>query len=207
MHSSPTLPPTPFPTVLATCGTNITCPAPTSTEAKYNPVTGFTNFTGWYDGLGDDLCCNLCSETTHREGYFSVDADEGADIVFAPGEFDYLIFDQIWLPQWCAALQEGHDPTLSHPVGTLCVPSVEIPANNKYVLFSSLRSFTQRYSSTLATDLASTVYGLAITTARFFHAALLLSPVCVRMFRMRSLTYTIALSLALAWLCQVTFPP
>ncbi len=33
-------------------------------------------------------------------------------------DYDYLLLDLLWLPQFCAALSEGHDPTLSHTAGT-----------------------------------------------------------------------------------------
>lgn len=36
------------------------------------------------------------------------------------GDYDYVLFDQIWLPAFCASLENGFDPTLTHLEGSLC---------------------------------------------------------------------------------------
>jgi ribonuclease T2 len=35
-------------------------------------------------------------------------------------DWDFLVLDQIWLPQLCRALEEGHDPTLTHMSNARC---------------------------------------------------------------------------------------
>jgi ribonuclease T2 len=36
------------------------------------------------------------------------------------GDYDFLLLDQIWQPQFCDMLSGGHDPTLTHLEGTTC---------------------------------------------------------------------------------------
>jgi ribonuclease T2 len=36
------------------------------------------------------------------------------------GDYDFLLLDQIWQPQFCDRLSGGHDPTLTHLEGTEC---------------------------------------------------------------------------------------
>ncbi|CAE8603216.1 unnamed protein product, partial [Polarella glacialis] len=35
-------------------------------------------------------------------------------------DWDFLILDELWLPQLCRALEQGHDPTLTHAGGRRC---------------------------------------------------------------------------------------
>mmetsp|Transcript_27689 Transcript_27689/g.56015 ORF Transcript_27689/g.56015 Transcript_27689/m.56015 type:complete len:324 (-) Transcript_27689:96-1067(-) len=87
------------------------CPAAGRGVAR----SGFTNNTGWRkDGGG---CCDIC-EGAKRVNCFdkaSCGAKTGKD------DWDFLILDQIWLPQLCKALSEGHDPTLTHTQTARCV--------------------------------------------------------------------------------------
>lgn len=39
-------------------------------------------------------------------------------------DYDYVMLDQIYFPQWCNALAAGHDPTVSHLQGSLCTDAV-----------------------------------------------------------------------------------
>jgi hypothetical protein len=36
------------------------------------------------------------------------------------GDYDYVLFDQIWLPEFCHSLDNGFDPTLTHLEGSHC---------------------------------------------------------------------------------------
>jgi ribonuclease I len=52
--------------------------------------------------------------------------------------FDYLVFDQIWLPQWCNALLEGHDPTLSHLSSSSCYSAIYSSSSNQQLVIHGL---------------------------------------------------------------------
>eukprot|EP01038_Epipyxis_sp_PR26KG_P009480 gene9480-12771_t len=105
----------------ALCYTKPSCNKIDSTSL-YNVHTGFTNITGW---TADESCCSLCDNiqspvvcfpnTTYK---VSCSLKSGA-----PNDYDYLVFDQIWMPQLCSALKQGHDPTLSHLENSLCTTS------------------------------------------------------------------------------------
>ena len=86
----------------------------------YDPITGFTNDTGW-GSMHSSSCCEICLPNTPTKVCFS-NATDGSCIhkKGISGDFDYALFDQIWLPQYCNALSSGHDPTLSHLAGTTC---------------------------------------------------------------------------------------
>lgn len=75
--------------------------------------SGFTNNTGWVDM---NTCCDIC------EGAKRVNCLNPATCGQKTGndDWDFLVFDQIWLPQLCAAFDQGHDPTLTHAPGTQC---------------------------------------------------------------------------------------
>eukprot|EP01031_Cornospumella_fuschlensis_P029666 gene29666-35809_t len=90
-------------------------PACTNVFAKYD-ATGFTNLTGWDPNdtvFPTSSCCDIC--TTPVQPLQS--AVKAVD-------YSYLLLDQIWLPQFCNALTQGHDPTLSHLQGSTCMSSV-----------------------------------------------------------------------------------
>lgn len=63
---------------------------------------GFTNNTGW-DLASEDKCCQICGLSNS-----------------VLGDYDYLLLDLLWLPQFCNGLSQGHDFTLSHLGDTLC---------------------------------------------------------------------------------------
>lgn len=136
-HSRPSIVavPTSAPTSvdpLEVCYAAVSCPSVGSNQPKYDPSTGFTNYTGWFDGIGIEKCCNICSPN------LSPLESESADVTttmpklnvsssafrFNLSSFDYIIFDQMWIPQLCNALANGHDPTLSHTSTSRCEASV-----------------------------------------------------------------------------------
>ncbi|RYH04884.1 hypothetical protein EON65_46230 [archaeon] len=91
-------------------------PACTNVYAKYDTTTGFTNLTGWDQSdsaLPTNSCCDICAT--------QVEPLQGSAKAV---DNNYLLLDQIWMPQFCNALKEGHDPTLSHLQGSLCLGSV-----------------------------------------------------------------------------------
>lgn len=132
----PTAAPTANP--LSVCYTDITCPVIGSNDPKYDAATGFTNYTGWFDGVGVEKCCNICSPNLRPPTVAVAGAAAVAEAAavsrrrhfssssyrFNLSDFDYIIFDQLWLPQLCLALAEGHDPTLSHSSHMRCDPAV-----------------------------------------------------------------------------------
>lgn len=88
----------------------------------YDQDTGFTNDTGWSSAVSTD-CCSICIPGSPSKVCFD-ESDVTSDCMVNKegkgGDFDYLMLDQIWLPQLCNALSSGHDPTLSHLDGAIC---------------------------------------------------------------------------------------
>eukprot|EP00930_Biecheleria_cincta_P076042 TRINITY_DN63248_c0_g1_i1.p1 TRINITY_DN63248_c0_g1~~TRINITY_DN63248_c0_g1_i1.p1 ORF type:complete len:334 (-),score=39.23 TRINITY_DN63248_c0_g1_i1:283-1284(-) len=78
--------------------------------------SGFTNNTGW--SPGGTGCCDICSAAGTRK----VNCFDAATCGHKTGDddWDFLVLDQIWLPQLCRALAHGHDPTLTHLPGAVC---------------------------------------------------------------------------------------
>ena len=87
----------------------------------YDTATGFTNNTGW-SASESGQCCQICFEETDSVVCFD-DSDTACLQKTGNGDYDYLVMDYIWLPQWCTALSIGHDPTLSHLAGSICFPN------------------------------------------------------------------------------------
>lgn len=109
----------------ASCYLSPSCPAVIPSPAY--DAQGWTNVTGW--SRNDHFqCCNICPpippppSTLSPPYYSSLSSSYGSSNNPLPSNiaYDYLVFDQIWLPQFCAALQQGHDPTLSHLQGSTC---------------------------------------------------------------------------------------
>lgn len=96
---------------LSSCRNQGECPAGRGTAPS-----GFTNNTGWaQDG---SHCCDICAVNgTQRVNCFDK-ATCGSKT--GDNDWDFVVFDQIWLPQLCSALSQGHDPTLTHMQGTTC---------------------------------------------------------------------------------------
>lgn len=92
-------------------------PSCTATEF-YDEVTGFTNDTGFAAPYSSD-CCQICLPGTSPVVCFDP-SDEDCQSKTGNGDYDYVLFDQIWLPEFCQSLENGFDPTLTHLAGTLC---------------------------------------------------------------------------------------
>jgi ribonuclease I len=128
---------------LATCYQNPTCRDYTAySPAVYNPQ-GFTNLTGWQDVMSYDGCCNICLsiaptvQPSLSPTIQPTSAGETGNPTQAPTPsptqnpsgnpsylYDYLLLDLMWLPQFCHALNEGHDFTLSHTLGSHCQSAI-----------------------------------------------------------------------------------
>lgn len=78
---------------------------------------------GW-DMESSDSCCQICLPGTPATVCFDPD---NADCVSktGDGDYDFLLLDQIWRPQFCYSLANGHDPTLTHLEGSTCDDSME----------------------------------------------------------------------------------
>eukprot|EP01039_Chlorochromonas_danica_P008948 gene8949-9871_t len=94
-------------------------PSCTNILQTYDPVSGWTNLTGWPsdDITSQTTCCDICPATTSSMPDTSLKLGQSVD-------YSYLLMDQIWLPQFCNAFAKGHDPSLSHLAGSLCSDSV-----------------------------------------------------------------------------------
>lgn len=117
------------------------CYRPPSCEnvnAFYDVSTGFTNDTGWESGLSYS-CCQICLPDTSPTVCFNNDPDCLSKTGYQ--DYDYLMLDQMWIPQFCSALSQGHDFTVSHLTGSSC-PSVldDIPKLSIHGLWPNYNS-------------------------------------------------------------------
>ncbi len=93
-------------------------PSCTATSIYYDPTTGFSNDTGW-SNIDSGACCQMCFPGTKNVVCFN-SSDVNCQSKTGAQDYDYLLFDQIWLPQLCTAWEMGHDPTVSHLAGSKC---------------------------------------------------------------------------------------
>lgn len=101
----------------------------------YDHNTGFTNLTGWMDSSTYAGCCDICQTLSSGDGYgpqlllqetsSSSTASQANNSPVGKFRFnyEYVTFDLMWLPQFCHALDIGHDITVSHLSGSHCVSS------------------------------------------------------------------------------------
>ncbi|KAG7392936.1 hypothetical protein PHYPSEUDO_013424 [Phytophthora pseudosyringae] len=87
-----------------------------------------TNYAGgWLASDPTNQCVDICSAPSKT--CLTSDAACLAKTE-TPGDFDYLVLEQLFVPQFCRDLLEGVDSTISHqnvdvyPNGTACVDSV-----------------------------------------------------------------------------------
>lgn len=103
---------------LSQCYVEPSCTA--SMPFLYNPINGWSNNTGWSnDKLSSSSCCQICPAEINMVTCFP-GAPPSCYEKTGLGDYDYLLFDQVWIPQLCEAWSEGHDPTLSHLEGSKC---------------------------------------------------------------------------------------
>jgi ribonuclease T2 len=92
------------------------------TDTYYDKTTGFSNDTGWLSSESSQ-CCQICLPGTPPVVCFDSTDPECASKT-GNADYDYILFDQIWLPQFCHALDMGHDLTLSHLENSSCKKNV-----------------------------------------------------------------------------------
>lgn len=61
------------------------------------------------------------------------------------GDFDYVLFDQIWLPAFCQSLATGFDPTLTHLEGSLCQASSSQHSSSKLSIHGMWPNYVSGY--------------------------------------------------------------
>eukprot|EP01034_Spumella_vulgaris_P027159 gene27159-33842_t len=76
------------------------------TATRLSRIVGADEYRTLWNGPTGDSPTSNCSEKTGNADY------------------DYVMLDQIYYPQMCNALREGHDPTLSHLSGTQCTKEI-----------------------------------------------------------------------------------
>ncbi|KAF0696913.1 Aste57867_12359 [Aphanomyces stellatus] len=78
---------------------------------------------GWQPG--HDQCVDICKNSKAAPGCFNNDTDCMSKLQ-RPGDYDYLLFDQVFAPQFCRDLLFGNDSTITHqnvnpaPLGLQC---------------------------------------------------------------------------------------
>ena len=104
-----------------------------NTSSFYDKATGFTNDTGWLTSSSSS-CCDICS-VPDTPTKICFDLSPGSNCMSkagVSGDYDFIMLDQIWLPQFCHALNAGYDPTLSHLEGSVCNPDSSL--GNKLIV-------------------------------------------------------------------------
>ncbi|GMF30764.1 unnamed protein product [Phytophthora fragariaefolia] len=86
-----------------------------------------TNYAGgWSRANPTSECVDICSAPAKTCLTSAVDCLAKTE---TPGDFDYLVLEQLFMPQFCRDLLKGYDETISHqnvdvyPNGTTCVAS------------------------------------------------------------------------------------
>jgi ribonuclease T2 len=90
---------------------------PTCTILGPADENGFTNATGW-SFVAPAECCQICLNGTAPTVCF--DSNGSCANKTGDADYDYLLLDEIWMPQFCIALDSGYDPTLSHTASARC---------------------------------------------------------------------------------------
>ncbi|KAE9346237.1 hypothetical protein PF008_g8380 [Phytophthora fragariae] len=87
-----------------------------------------TNYAGgWLASDPTNQCMDICSAPSKTCLTSAADCLAKTE---TPGDFDYLVLEQLFVPQFCRDLLKGVDSTISHqnvdvyPSGTACVASV-----------------------------------------------------------------------------------
>lgn len=79
---------------------------------------GHTNATGW-SYIDHDQCCDICLPGTNATVCFNGGVQSCANKT-GDADYDFLLLDEMWLPQYCRALSNNYDFTLSHLTGMEC---------------------------------------------------------------------------------------
>ncbi|OQR97815.1 hypothetical protein ACHHYP_10051 [Achlya hypogyna] len=94
-------------------------------------VTAIDYVGGWIEPAHNQ-CVDICKNSKPKPGCFGPTTDACYSKLQRPGDYDYLLLDQIYQPQFCRDLLNGVDSTITHqnvnkyPNGIACkgdVPS------------------------------------------------------------------------------------
>jgi ribonuclease T2 len=94
---------------------------PACTTAVPPHADGFTNSTGYTyadENVDANTCCEVCLPGTNATVCF--DPEGTCQEKTGDGDYDFLLLDELWIPQFCRALSNAYDPTLSHVEGMQC---------------------------------------------------------------------------------------
>ncbi|RHY29686.1 hypothetical protein DYB32_004948 [Aphanomyces invadans] len=102
----------------------MTFPFVTISAAAFASVAAIDYPGGWLPGK--EQCVDICKNAKATPGCFNASDTACTSKKQRPGDYDYLVFDQIFAPQFCRDLLKGKDSTVTHqnvnpyPVGIQC---------------------------------------------------------------------------------------
>ncbi|ETV94658.1 hypothetical protein H310_11646 [Aphanomyces invadans] len=102
----------------------MTFPFVTISAAAFASVAAIDYPGGWLPGK--EQCVDICKNSKATPGCFNASDTACTSKKQRPGDYDYLVFDQIFAPQFCRDLLKGKDSTVTHqnvnpyPVGIQC---------------------------------------------------------------------------------------
>lgn len=103
--------------LLDVCGSDHVCPVactkPAEERISFNKSTGFTDNTGFVFGSTDE-CCDICAIPN------AVITPKGRNATY---DWDFIVMDSMYMPQFCNALSSGHDFTVTNVAGSKCLDS------------------------------------------------------------------------------------
>ncbi|CAK4622729.1 hypothetical protein LEN26_013704 [Aphanomyces euteiches] len=103
--------------------------------AAVSSVSAIDYLGGWK--AGHEQCVDICVNSNPKPGCFNSSDTNCTTKKQRPGDYDYLLLDQIFAPQFCRDLLNGNDSTITHqnvnpyPVGIQC--DVSRTPNGLYV--------------------------------------------------------------------------
>lgn len=98
------------PSMIRLCLNGLIIWSATASALTAEPVDGWTP-----EGGCKDICLGGPKMTC-------LDESKCGNKTASPGDYDFLTLDQIWVPQFCRDLANGHDITVTHPSNSKCVP-------------------------------------------------------------------------------------
>ncbi|CAM9228680.1 unnamed protein product, partial [Ectocarpus fasciculatus] len=75
-------------------------------------------YAGYVVDNPSNSCCDACLPGTNATVCF--DLNGSCSNSTGDGDYDFLLLDEMWIPQFCRALSNSYDPTLSHVEGMHC---------------------------------------------------------------------------------------
>lgn len=101
--------------------------------AAVSCVAAIDYIGGWVPTSGKTQCVNICVNSKATPGCFDPNDTSCTSKTQSPGDFDYLLLEQLFVPQFCRDLLKGVDTTVSHqnvnpyPAGVTCKSEVVRP--------------------------------------------------------------------------------